>query len=367
MNKTLALHSGVFFAIALAAPRAGVAAEPAAAPVQFRRDDDKGLLRVMVEGKEAIVYQYNSRLDLPHYWPIRSPSGKSMTVQYPRKYPHHRSFWFGDTVKPAGSKRSVSTYNAFYSKKGRKPAPKEFPDRVRHVKFAQSVPSAGIGRRGGGEITTHLVWEMDFKTPILDETRNMRVVSLGGGQYLLDITVTVTATYGDVQFISDWVHYAWPYLRMNETFNVEKGRGTITSSEGGVNQKGTNGRTAKWVDYSAAPGGKAEGLAIFSHPSNARPHKWLTRDYGCFGPRRIDTRSGKKFTLKKGRSLRRRVGILVHGGDVKTGKVARRYRRYAKGGKCSRDDGARPYTTAGPLKSVSRPVMLRLPPGTRRH
>jgi hypothetical protein len=57
----------------------------------------------------------------------------------------------------------------------------------------------------------------------------------------------------------------------------------------------------------------------------------LTRDYGCFGPRRADARSGKKFTLKKGESLRQRVGVLVHRGDVKSGRVAERYSQYIEG------------------------------------
>lgn len=112
---------------------------------------------------------------------------------------------------------------------------------------------------------------------------------------------------------------------------LSAGGGTITSSEGGINQAGTHGRVARWVDYSNTVGGRTEGLAILSHPDNGHPHKWLTRDYGCFGPRRPDARSGKRFTLEKGKSTRQRVGVLVHRGDVTAGKVADRYERYTKG------------------------------------
>jgi hypothetical protein len=70
---------------------------------------------------------------------------------------------------------------------------------------------------------------------------------------------------------------------------------------------------------------------MFSHPANEQPHAWLTRDYGCFGPRRADAKSGKPFTLKKGETLQTRVGVLVHQGDVKTGQVAERYQTYAAG------------------------------------
>jgi hypothetical protein len=38
-----------------------------------------------------------------------------------------------------------------------------------------------------------------------------------------------------------------------------------------------------------------------------------------------------KFTLKKGKSLTQRVGILVHSGDVAGGRVKARCRRFIEG------------------------------------
>ena len=125
-------------------------------------------------------------------------------------------------------------------------------------------------------------------------------------------------------------YLAWPYLRMDKAFSVDQG-GRLTNSNGAVNQQGTHDKPADWVDYSNTVDGQASGLTIFSHPDNARPHLWLTRDYGTFGPRRIAARSGTRFRLEKGQSLQRRVGILVHRGDVQEGRVAERYQAYAAG------------------------------------
>ncbi len=291
--------------------------------VTIDRNEEKGTLRVLIDHREAIVYRYSKSEDLVHYWPVRSPSGKSMTVQHPQPYPHHRSFWFADKVKLEG-KRAVTFYGALYSKKeGQKR--NEYPDRIRHEKFLKCEANRGTAR-----ITSKLVWEMDFDTPVLDELRTAAITSLGNREYFMDITFAITASYGDVTFVSDWVHYAWPYIRMNKTFNVADGGGTIINSEGGKNQKETNGKPARWIDYSASVEKTAEGLAIFCHPDNASPHKWLTRDYGCFGPRRVDAKSGKRFVLKKGETLKRRIGILVHTGNVKSGKVAERYQAYCR-------------------------------------
>ena len=323
--KSTILAAVALLLIALPAAKPVLAEGPAqgseAPPVTLDRNDDEGRLRVLIDGKEALVYLYGKDRDLVHYYPVRSPSGKSMTVQQTEPYPHHRSFWFGDLVQLAGQ-RKASFYSPLYSGKDRKPP---FKDHVRHVEFAPegTEPAPPV-------IRPKLVWEMDGDKPVLDEARELRVVALGDGEYFLDVTFTVTASYGDVTFASDWVHYAWPYIRMCTAFSGDQG-GTITNSEGGVGQAETNGKEAVWIDYSNTVEGATEGLAIFSHPDNDQPHKWLTREYGCFGPRRIDARSGKPYTLKKGESISRRVGVLVHRGDVKDGRVAERYEAYLKG------------------------------------
>jgi hypothetical protein len=285
---------------------------------------------VRIDSREALVYQFGEDVDLVHYYPVRSPSGKSMTVQQTEPFPHHRSFWFADKVQLPGQ-RAVSFYAALYTRKDKQDPDSPFTDRVRHVAFVpEKLP------QNTSLVRSRIVWEMDRSTAVIDELREMRIVPLTDGQYFLDLTFTLTAPTDDVMFVSDWVHYAWPYVRMNAAFSGEQG-GTITNSEGAVGQAGTNGqvsdgKAATWVDYSNTVDGVTEGLAIFSHPENEHPHGWLTREYGCFGPRRADAKSGTKFTLKKGESLRQRVGIYVHRGDANTGRVAEHYAKYAAGG-----------------------------------
>jgi hypothetical protein len=295
--------------------------------VELRQDDEKGRLRILIDGREALVYQYGQSLDLVHYFPVRSPSGKPMTVQQTEPYPHHRSFWFGDTVQLPG-KRKVSFYSPLYSRSDASDPTSPFRDRVRHVGF---VPSQLA--KHATVVEARIVWEMDRDTQVIDESRRLRIVPLDDGQYFLDVTFTITAAAGDVTFVSDWVHYAWPFVRMDPAFSGLQG-GVITNSNLATSQQATNGqvadgKAATWVDYSNTIDGVTEGLAIFSHPDNEHPHGWLTREYGCFGPRRPDAKSGKKFVLPQGDSLTQRVGIYVHRGDVRSGQVAESYERYA--------------------------------------
>ena len=303
---------------------AGEGANERGARIEFQRDDHQGRMQVLIDGREAFGYCYGGAVDLPHYFPVRSPSGKLLTIEQTEPYPHHRSVWFADTVRLEGRRRA-SFYNALYTRVTRDDPTSPFRDRIRHVEF---LPATAEG--GQAKIGMRLLWEMDLNVPVLDELRRMQIVALGQGEYFVDIMFTLTASYGDVAFESDAVHYAWPFVRMSPEFSVSQG-GTITDSEGRTNQAQTNGQIARWVDDSNTVEGVTEGLAVFSHSDNDHPHRWLTRDYGTFGPRRSDDKSGKPFTLKRGESLVQRVGLLVHRGDVKGGRVAERYEQYIDG------------------------------------
>ncbi len=294
--------------------------------IEIDRNDEAGQMTASIDAKTVVVYRHGEDWDLPHYWPLNSPSGKNMLVQQTEPYPHHRAFWFADKVRFEGGE-AATVYDALYTGQGGRrnpytPYTPPFKHNIHHTGFGKISSGPGFA-----SIEKNLLWRIDYDKPVLEEKRLFEVRALGAGEYLLDITFTLTASYGQVDFVSDAVHYAWPYLRMNTAFSVDGG-GTIVNSEGGVNQEGTHGQEAHWVDYSNTVDGVTEGLAILSHPSNGYPHRWLTRDYGTFGPRRPDARSGKPFTLERDESISQRVGVLVHRGDVTSGKVAERYRDY---------------------------------------
>jgi hypothetical protein len=291
-------------------------------PIQLHQHEEEGFLLVTIDGKEAFIYRYTSWLDIPHIWPLYSPSGKNMLVQRTDPYPHHRSFYVADTVRLEGG-REVSTYNALYSGQsiGRESYGPPFRDHIRHDRFTrleEEGPRAVIGIK--------LVWEMEGNIPVLEEKKNLVIHSLDEGEYLIDYQIELNATFGDVAFVSDEVHYAWPFIRMHPRFSGENG-GTISADNGAKGEPATNMKKARWIDYSNTLDGITEGLAIFQFP-DGKDHRWLTREYGIFGPRRPDEQNGRPFMLRENESISQRVGILVHTGNVKTGRVAERYKKY---------------------------------------
>jgi hypothetical protein len=252
-------------------------------------------------------------------------------VQHPNPYPHHRSVWVADTVQLAG--HPPTSFFMSLNSKDKKNPQAGFRDRVRHEKFVTQIAADDVA-----VIEEELLWEAEYgKVPVLDEDRALIFSPEEDGQkgeYELILTFGLTATYGDVKFLSDRTHYAWPYIRMAPAFSMDHG-GTITSSAGvvrneDIDAKGMYAKRANWVDYSNTVNGVTEGVAIFSE--DKEPPRWFTRSYGTFGPRRPDQRSGVPFTLKKGDSLEQTVDILVHSGDVRSGRVAERYQQYVKRG-----------------------------------
>ena len=75
-------------------------------------------------------------------------------------------------------------------------------------------------------------------------------------------------------------------------------------TEGNTDRRKRTTQTANWIDYSNTVEGETEGLALFIYPDD-EPHRWLTREYGTFGPRRSEKLSGTKFTLHSGESFAR--------------------------------------------------------------
>jgi hypothetical protein len=313
----------LFAVVSIPAPSASAAEPPNAARLELKQDDGQGTLQVLLDGKEAFVYQYG-HVDMPHLYPVHSPSGKLLTIQKTDPYPPHRSVWFGDTVQLEGQ-RQTSFYQPLYSQVDKKDPQSPYRDRIRHVKFLAAEVADGRANLG-----MQLLWEADLgNLPVMDDVREIRVVPLGNGEYFLDCRFTVTAAYGDVTFRSDQAHYAWPYIRIQPQFSGQQG-GTITNSEGATGEPKTLMQPARWVDYSNTVEGASEGLTIFANPQEPPP-KFFTRAYGTFGPRRPDDKSGKPFVLKQGESLSQRIGLLIHTGDVQSGRVADRYQQFAEG------------------------------------
>ncbi len=193
--------------------------------IELQRDDRASTLTVEIDGREAVVYRFGPDDAFPHYWPIRSPSGKALTLQHPDPYPYHRSAWVADKVSVAGGP-SVDFYHCWSNYRTPDDPRSGWRHFIRHQKFDELKTD---GAQAIVRSTSH--WVVNESRSILTETRNLRVVALAQGEYLLDWSWTLTPNESPVRFESDAVHYAWPYVRMAPEFSVEHG-GTLRDDAG---------------------------------------------------------------------------------------------------------------------------------------
>src|SRR5438105_14745952 len=157
-------------------------------------------------------------------------------------------------------------------------------------------------------------------------------------QRMFDFEITLRPASGDVVFGD--TKEGTMAVRLAETMRLKGkvGHGHIINSNG-VRDEHTWGKRADWCDYYGPVGEKTVGMAIFDHPENPQhPTWWHVRDYGLFAANpfsrhdfeKLSDKSAGNLTIPAGQSVTFRYRFYLHQGDEKQGKVAERYREYAK-------------------------------------
>jgi hypothetical protein len=129
-------------------------------------------------------------------------------------------------------------------------------------------------------------------------------------------------------------------VRVRRELTEAKGNGKLTNAEGKVGELlGVWGSQSAWCDDSGPVGDQTIGITVFAHPDNPVATCWHSRGYGLmaanpFGRKRSGFPAMKDKTelvkLARGEHLHLVYGILLHQGDVRTGKVDEAYRYFTR-------------------------------------
>jgi hypothetical protein len=277
-------------------------------------------VEITIDGKPFTAYYFAATQAKPYFHPLRAPSGKSITRGYPmipdvkgetHDHPHQRGAWFthGD----------VDGVNFW--------AEGPAMGREVHRRFERVESGPAMGR-----LTDQIDWVTPAGKIMLDERRAMIIRSQPEAR-IIDFEITLRPKDRPVTF-RDTKEGAFG-LRLTDAL-TEKGIGKIRNSEGGVGEKQTWGKRARWVDYSGALDGEPLGVAIFDHPSNLRhPTYWHVRGYGLFAANPFGVRdfTGDKqqdgsYTLKPGDQLVFRYRVYVHSRDLSLAQIETQYKAY---------------------------------------
>src|SRR5437868_4686515 len=213
---------------------------------------------IEVDGQPFTTFYYGLQSNKPYLAPLRSPSGKIVTRQYPmekvegesRDHVHHTGLWFSyDDVNGVKFWENDPSYKA--------------PNKGKIV-----VQIGGGLKPGAGStvLKAVLAWNGPDDKTILREDRVMTFISKPALR-IIDFDITLTAIQKVV--FGDTKEGAFA-IRLADALAEKKGTGKMVNAEGAEGMKNVWGKRSNWVDYFGTLEGEQLGVAIFDHPSNPR-------------------------------------------------------------------------------------------------
>ena len=301
--------------------------------VTIKPRDGEAALDVIIEDQLLTSYYHPADGKKPYLWPLNAAGGTPLTRGFPmdqndlpKDHPHHRSFWsaFGDlNGADCWTEGGESGFQA-----------------------SGEVTSASGDAFGW--IRAKNTWQDNARKPVIDEEREYRFYATPDTARMIDVSVTFTASHGDVKF-GDTKEGGIVSLRMRK--ELCGANAVITNALGDVGEPNLWGKPAAWCDFSGKLGESgAFGVTIFDTPSNFRyPTSWHVRAYGLMGANAFGWADfGEKeynkpllpaangdHTLKSGEKLTFNYRVYVHKGDVKEAAVADRFADYTDPPKAS--------------------------------
>jgi len=286
---------------------------------------------------------FNAKVTKPYLWPLRAPSGTTITRSWPMEdvaeeapekkatkngppamdHQHQRGLWFAhDNVNKLDFWNNEWSYFADLHRKNL--------GRI-NLKKGPEVKSG----KDSGTIAATFEWtDMEGNNPVLTEQRVMTFYNDAKLRYF-DVDLTLTAIAKVV--FGDGKDGAFG-IRLRPVLQEDKGKSHITNAEGLVGEKALWGKPSDWCDYSGEIAGEKVGVAILDHPENPRhPVRWHARAYGLFAANpwglavfTNDKTQDGSMTVEPGQSVRYRYRVIIHPGDVKDADIAGQYSKYAK-------------------------------------
>lgn len=246
------------------------------------------------DGSELARLHFDPADRRPFVYPLVGPAGRSLTrmghPHDPVTHSHHNSVWV--------SHNDVNGVS-FWEDHG--------AGRIAH----QRVEELGDGPDEASALTVS-EWQTTNGTVLLLERRRTAIRLLPDKEWWLVLDLELRSPGTNAVPLGK-TPFGLVGVRMAKTLGVRDGGGMSRNSEGGVNEKGTFWKRARWLDYSGpvAPGIR-EGITLMDHPANPNhPTVFHVRDDGWMGASL--TFDGPR-EIRPGKPLRVRYGLWVHGG-----------------------------------------------------
>jgi len=315
---------------------AALAALPLGAQVKITQGADR--IDVAIDGKPYTTFYYGPEVPKPYLYPLRAPSGVSVTRSFPMEtvagestdHPHHRSLWFAHS--------SVNGFDYWNNEFSYESNPK-VKGTLGHI-FVTKIDKVQSGPKTG-EIDETSEWKQPDGVVVLNEDRKM-IFHAGGPDRVIDfdflLTAKTTVKFGDAKDGVFGIRLASGLEEPGPKSIAEPKRtGLMINAQGCKTEKECWGKRSEWMDYSGTVDGQQVGIAIFDTPGNPGfPTYWHARGYGLFannifGRHEFTNKAEPdgSVTLKPGDRLRFRYRVVIHPGDAASADIADLYKQYA--------------------------------------
>jgi hypothetical protein len=304
------------------------------------------ILELKIGDQTVGRYLFDPSQPRPHFHPLYSPDGKSLTRAYPmvkdvpgetKDHMHHRGCWVGhqivmlDAKEPGGKPINANFWAEVVN-----------PTQQQLGKQICTKVEDPVHEPGHASIVTHNTWQTAAGTKMMEEKRTIHLVNLGTAQLII-FDIDFHATEGNITFGDE--KDGFMAIRVADVMAEKAKKGGLLENAEGKQHMGTGdnkdrkgcwGLHSAWVDYTGTLDGKPVGVTILDDPKNPIPACWHARDYGLLTANPFG-RKGSKFPdatgdvvkLKQGEHLKFRYGVLIHPGNAQEGKVAEHFKTFA--------------------------------------
>ena len=228
---------------------------------------------LQIDGVEKVRWHYGDEYPRPFFFPFNGPSGTSLTrIGHPgaQNHDHHQSVWFAHNkvngldfwANGTGTQIRQKMWYAY-----------EDGD-------AEAIMASASG------------WFDPDGTEVMEQEIIASLIPMQNDEHALEIQITMRLPENVETVELEKTNFGFLAVRVAKSLSAHFGGGTLTNSEGQVDEQNIFGKSARWMDYSGPVGvgqgsGRTtvtEGITYFDHPQNPRyPTHWHVREDGWMG------------------------------------------------------------------------------------